>query len=128
VRNEATHLIFYERVCVRAAVGEEEIARLFVAFRVADEDRHDVRRTGHHLQSGGGKHRLGPRVFSRVRGQVRLQSGYLQKVQVIAAGRSAALRAVMSISRVTDGLGSGSKASAEAIPALRERVLFGTCS
>jgi hypothetical protein len=31
----------------------------------------------------------------------------------------------MSISRVNDGLGSGSKASAEAIPALRGRVLFG---
>jgi hypothetical protein len=47
------------------------------------------------------------------------------KREVIAAGRSAALSAVMSISRVTDGLGSGSKASAEAIPALRRRVLFG---
>ena len=37
---------------VNAVLGEQKIARFVAAFRIADEDRHDMCRARHHRQRG----------------------------------------------------------------------------
>ena len=55
------HRRIVDRLDVDAVLGKQEIARLLAQLGIADEDRHDVGRAGHHRQRRSGEHRLGAR-------------------------------------------------------------------